>query len=199
MSNQNSVVGFQNLPAQSITVNTEVALLVPAAGLYPSLPSPALAAGVGLYVTTPPDITGSDFDGHAFKVRVAGKFFTGAAATLVTKLYQVPPAILTAGTQSTVANDHVVLTNAASASTTGAGSFLVEAQFMWDSASAVLGTTAGLNQTAGAVVTGTPAAALATGYTSGPINVLNFLPSFTFSAANAANTVTVTEFYIERV
>jgi hypothetical protein len=193
------VVGVQNLPAQSITGTTETALLVPAAGLYPSFPSPTYAAGTGLWLGTPPDIQGSDFDGHAFKVRVAGKVFTGAAATLVTKLYQVPAAIVAAGTSATVANDVVVVTNAASASVTGAANFVVEAQFIWDSASLKLGTSAGINQVAGAAVTPTLVSPTLVYAAPATINVLNFIPSFTFSAGNAANTVTVTEFFIERV
>ncbi len=202
MANVNSSIGYQNLPAQSITTTaTATALLVPAQGLYSTLPSPTLAAGSGLWVGAPQDIANSDFDGHAFKVRVAGKVFTGAASTLTASLYQVPAATIAAGTVSTLANDQSIIAGSASASITGAANFLVEATLIWDSVSQSLNgfitaySVAGAN--VGTIATATTARTVP--YTvAGGVNGLSFIPAFAFSAGNAANTVTVTEFVIDR-
>ena len=200
--NQNTIQGLYNIPAQSITTGTETALLVPAAGLYPGFPSPLQAAGTGLQLCWPADIQGADgIDGHPFKVRVVGKAFTGGSYTFQTKLYQVPYSIVTAGTSATLANDNVALSNAASAAFTGWANFILEAQFLWDSSSQKLNTSfqTSLNQVNGAAVAPT-SSIVSIAYTAGnPVNNLNFLPSFTFGTANAANSVTVTEFTLERL
>ena len=200
--NQNTIQGLYNIPAQSITTGTETALLVPAQGLYPGYPSPAFAAATGFALTWPADVQGADaIDCHPFKVRVVGKAFTGGSYTLQTKLYQVPFSIISAGTAGTLANDAVALSNAASAAFTGWANFILEAQFLWDSSSQKLNTSfsTSLNQVNGAAVVPT-SSIVSIAYTAGnPINNLNFLPSFTFGTANAANAVTVTEFTLERL
>lgn len=201
MSNQNTTAGFYNLPAQSITVTTETTLLTPAAsGVYAGLPSPALplsttAAPFGWYIGFPPDITGNDtYDGHPFKVRVAGKVFTGASSTLIVKLYEVPAATITAGTQSTIGGDHLVFTSPTITAFTGAGSFVYEAEFIWDSTSKALNgqTTVNLSNGTFTALAGTSALA------SLGVGDLNFIPSFTFGTANAGNFVQLTEFVIDR-
>lgn len=201
--NVNSMVGFQNLPAQSITVNTATALLVPAQGLTTSLPSPTLVAGSGLYLSAPQDVAGSELDGHPFKVRVAGKIFTGAASTFTTILYQVPASIIAAGTVSTLANDNSFVSSGVSASVTGAANFILEAEAIWDSTTQKLTgfiTTSFVSNAITANVLGSAGTSVAVAYASATgVNGLNFIPSFTFATANAANTVTVTEFVIDRV
>src|SRR6266436_5103532 len=141
MSNVNTYLGFYNLPAQTITVNTITAALVPAAGLYAGLPSPTLAAGKGLYIATGVDtVAGSmTLDAHMFTVRVAGKFFTGASSTFTTTLYQAPASIVAATTQATVGNDNIILASSASTAVSGSGSFWYEADLVWDSTSNRLG------------------------------------------------------------
>lgn len=186
MSNMNSFIGYQNLPAQTITVTTDTPLLVPAQGLYSTLPSPLYASGAALYLSLAGDIPGNaTYDGHPFTVRVAGKAFVAATASTFT-------ATLKLGT-STTSSSNTTLANAtkASGSTTAAAiNFWLEAEFMWDSTSTNL--TGVVNGVVGGLLLAP------TVITSQPITALNFIPSFAFSVANAANNVTVTEFLIDR-
>lgn len=204
MASNNSTAGFQNIPAQLITTGTETALLVPAQGVYAGLPSPTLAAGVGLAIGFPPDITGSIYDGHPFLVTLAGKFTTGASLTVLPKIYQVPASVIAAGTQGTVSNDHVTVALAATSSGAAATqNFIIQAQYLWDSTSKILNgfvTAAQINGVNIAPNAGTAGTLVATtAITTVGITDLNFMPSFTFGTANAANSVTVTEFFIDRV
>lgn len=208
MASVNSTVGFQNLPAQSITTGTETALLVPASGTFGSgLPSPTLAAGAGLFVGFPPDIVGGIYDGHPFLVSIIGKITTGASLTFKPSLYQVPATIVAAGTSATLANDHAVLVGAATSSgAAGTQNFILQTQFLWDSTSKQLTGFVTAYQIAGVnLIVGTP-----NGTTAGTLQAttvlstvgvgdLNFIPSFIFGTANAANAVTITEFLIDRV
>lgn len=208
MANQNSVAGFYSLPAQSITGTTETALVVPAAGNYSLLPSPAHGAGNGLWIGAPADIQYGEFDGHPFKVRVAGKVHTGGSITFLCNLYYVPSAIASADTAGTLSNDTAVVTNAASSAFSGDANFLVEAEFLWDSTSKKLNGFVTSSQVNGANVapnsgsagTNVATTQVSTTYTAGSaVSLLNFIPSFTFGTGNAANSVTVTEFVIDRV
>lgn len=204
MSNVNTFAGYQDLPAQVIsTAATPTALLVPATG-YSTLPSPALPAGVGLYVGVEQDVTsGGTFDANKFVVRVQGKLFTGAASTFTMGLYQVPAAIAAAGTQSTAANDPILLNmTAASAAITGASNFVFEAELLWDSTSNLLVGYAnavlvnGILQVVNTATAGT--IGVSTPRTLTGAADLKFIPFFSFGTANAANSVTVTEFAIDR-
>ena len=94
MASPATTAGYQNIPAQIITTTTETALLVPAQGVYAGLPSPTLAAGAGLAIGFPPDITGSIYDGHPFIVSLVGKVTTGGAITFLPKIYQVPASVV---------------------------------------------------------------------------------------------------------
>lgn len=201
MANANTTVEFVTLPSQGVTTTTETALLVPASG-YPTLPSPTFAAGAGLTIGVPTDIAGSVFDGHAFKVRVVGKVTTGGAITVQPKLYQVPGTIIAQGTQGTVANDNVTVSLAATTVSTTTVNFIVEAQYLWDSTTKKLNgfvTVAqigGVNVAANSGTAGTFVAT--TAVSSVGITDLNFLPTFTFGTANAANAILVTEFALDR-
>ncbi len=201
MANQNTFAIWQNLPAQSIAVSTETALVVPATGSFSTLPSPVLAAGVGLFVGVNPDIVGGELDGHPFGVRLVGKATTAGSYTFLPKIYQVPQSIVLAGTQGTVANDHVVAALAATAIATATQNFLIEAEFLWDSTSKILNgylTAAQINGVNIAPNAGTAGTLVATTQiTSVGINDLNFIPSFTFGTAGA-NSVQVTELSISR-
>jgi hypothetical protein len=202
MASPATTAGYQNLPAQTITTTTETALLVPAQGLYAGLPSPTLAAGAGLTIGFAPDIVGSIYDGHPFIVSLVGKATTGGAITFLPKIYQVPASIIAAGTQATVANDHVTVALAATSISTATQNFIVEAQFLWDSTSKILNGQVigaqinGVNIAANSGTAGTMVAT--TQITAVGIGDLNFMPSFTFGTANAGNIVTVTEFVIDR-
>jgi len=211
MANANTSSEWNALPAQAITVNTESALTVPTvAQNYGVLPSPALpvlnAAGTanGLTLGIPPDIAGSVYDGHAFKVRLAGKAKTGTSATLTIKLYEATAACVAATTAAALSTGtSVVLSAAASgAIATTTANFLVEATFIWDSTSKILNGYLNAAQVAGAAVavnSGTVSTAVVTTpVASLGITDLNFIPSFTFSSANAGNSVTLTEFAIDR-
>lgn len=193
MSNSNSFLGYQNLPAQTITVTTDTPLLVPAQGLYPSLPSPTFAVGAGLYVGLTGDIpNNATYDGHPFTVRVAGKSFVAGTGTFTPTLKL--------GTSNVSANN-TALANATKASgsvTATALNFWLEVELIWDSVSQTLsgvasGVVGGL-LLAPTVIT----AQQVVNPSTGVLPSFNFIPSFAFSTANAANTVTVTEFLIER-
>lgn len=196
MANANSTSGFTNLPAQVITTGSATALLVPAVGTYGTLPSPALAAGAGLYIEVPPDIaTGStNWDGHQFKVRLVGIVTTGTSSTFKADLYL--------GTSSTAASDTALTASSASAAIgTTSVNFAYEYTLLWDSVSQNLNGYFGfyIND----VLTGSVAITQVT-KTSTPVNSslltnLTFIPFFTFGTANGANSVTVKEFLIERV
>jgi len=200
MANVNSSNGFSGLPAQSITTTTETTLLVPAASaLYQGLPSPIFAAGAGLYLALDPDFqsgnpqaasptyVNSSVDGKQFRIRVVGLVTVGASSTFVCKLYQ--------GTSSTVGNDTVVAASASYTITTASTiNFVVESNFLWDSTSSKLN--GWFFTDVNNVFTG---AAATTAIASLSVTSLQFIPSFTFGTSNAANTVTVKEFLLEKV
>lgn len=204
MSNVNTFVGYQDIPAQVVSTTTATSLLVPVSGVYAGLPSPALPAGVGLYLGLEQDIpVQGTFDANKFSVRVQGKLFTGAASTVVIGLYQAPNTIVQAGTQSTVANVHAVANmTTASAAITGASNFVLEASFIWDSASNLLNGYVDAFSVNGALQAVNTAAAGANVATSIQTLLgaqdLKFLPFITFGTANAANSWTVSEFAIDR-
>lgn len=203
MSNVNTINGWYNLPAQVVSSGTETTLAVPATGLYPSLPSPVFAAGNGLSAGINADLSANmTYGGHPFRVRVVGRLNTGVSSTVTLKLYQVPGSIVSAGTSGTVANDNVVVALTASSAFTGAANFVVEAEFIWDSVSGKLNgvvTLASVNNTITVANGGTAGVLTATTQVSGAgLGDMNFIPSVTFGTANAANSITVTEFVIDR-
>lgn len=209
MANTNTTAGWQDLPLQSITVNTETGLITPSSTTnYGTLPSPAFPAGSGLVAAFPPDIAGSVYDGHAFVVRLAGKVLTAGSYTFEPKLYQMPASVIAAGTQlnsSNVPTGGNALWVGAATSSGGAGtqSFLIETKLFWDSKTKTLNggvMTYQINNVNIAV--GTPSGTagtfqVITQATSVGASDLNFIPSFTFGTAGV-NGVTVTEFVIDR-
>jgi hypothetical protein len=188
MSSANTSTGFFNIPPQLITTTSATELVVPAF-TYNSgspLPSPAQAAGTPLYVQVPPDIAvgSSDWDGHPFRVRVAGKINCQVANTFTVQL--------SLGNSTTLS---AISTSGTSASITGATNFLFDTTFMWDSTSGLLDCTASgqINGVVIALASGTQTASVAQ-------NGLIFVPFFTFhTTANALNSVAVTELTIDRV
>ncbi len=212
MSNQNSVAGYYNIPSQVIgAVSTEVALLLPATGTYPSTPSPlfqpqtvsSISYQPGLSLAPSPDITGSVLDGHKFVVRHTGRIINPATAVNVTfKMYAVPAAavgtvsatgsVTTAGAPG---SGDVAMGGPGAYTTPASGNYFVEYTLIWDSVNGklngyVFGQVSNSAYVAPVAIT---QAALAN------TSAFNFLPSITFAAtAQAAAAWVVDEFVIER-
>jgi hypothetical protein len=207
MSNQNTVAGFFNIPAQVITVNTETALLVPASGVYAGLPSPVLPASSGLSLSPTADITGigSTQDLHNFKIRLAGKIANPGGGNLTVRMYQVPLAgvgVISATGSVTSAgapgSSDVTLTSFGAVTTpANPSSFSYEMNLLWSSAvNRIDGYFSGIAN--GTLVNNTVVTAPVTSGVT-VASALNFLPSFTFATANAGNSIQLSEFTIERV
>lgn len=209
MANVNTFAGVYNVPTQLITTGTATALLVPASG-YSSYPSPLFPAASGLSIAPPSDVTGGDLDGHAFKVRVSGIYNTGTASTFLLSLAQVSSAnVGVIGAAGGVTSTGVLGTGATvigagtvGTSVTGAGSFSLEATLIWDSVSKQLSGTFGGSgsfvNASGAATTFTPIT-VSTRVASLNFVDINFLTTFTFGSSNAANSVTVKEFVLDRL
>jgi hypothetical protein len=218
MANANSYNVVQNLPAISITGTAEICLLVPAVGKWgANFPSAQYPAGSGLCLPAGYDLaTGGEVDCHVFKIRLMGDLtVVGATNNLTLVLYRIPyasigvtgsgttAAVTSAGAHGTAAvslssiNIHSLLTSYYPAS----GHFFFEWTLLWDSTIAKLdGFYTGLissTATAGfSKFNETAVTQLTSGVTSSAS--LNFMPGFTFSSA-AANSITVTEFSIEKL
>src|SRR5271155_416153 len=208
MSNQNTVNGFFNIPAQVVTVSTEVALLVPAAGVYPGLPSPTLPVSSGVSISAPQDAIlglGSTVDVHAFKIRLGARVVNPGAGTLTIKLYQIPAAsvgviaaaggVTSAGAPGTGAN---IFHTTGALTMANPSIYYEEFLCFWSATNNNLGAThSGLQNASTVIALAAVSNALTTGVTLA--SALNFMPSFTFSGANAGNSVQVQEFSIDRV
>lgn len=202
MANVNTMTGFYNLPQLANPGTTaEFVYKVPAAGVYAGLPSPIMAAGVGLVIPVDAgDVIGtalaspSALDGRPFRIRVAGKYNSHTAQNLTVKIYQVPAAIVAAGTQATLGNDAVIATSTASAAGGTANNFNLEAVLNWDAASQVLN--AYVNGQIGSTLI---AQAAQTAVTSVALSGLNFLVTFTWSSGTAADLIGPFDFVAERV
>lgn len=207
MSNQNTISGFYNVPAQVVTVSTEVAALVPAAGVYPGLPSPTLPVGSGLSIAAPQDITGfgSDVDLRVFRIRLCARVANPGAGNFTLKMYQVSSAgvgvIAAAGgvTSAGAVGTASTAIDVGSAAAAGNPSiFVSEYTLLWSFTNATLGGTVSGFRNASTIIT--PATISAPNSTTvATVNQLNFMPSYTFATANAANSVQISEFVIERV
>jgi hypothetical protein len=203
MANMNTIAGFANLPQIANPGTTgEFVYKVPAAGVYPGLPSPVLAAAAGLVIAIDAgDVVGSataspaPMDGRPFRIRVSGKYNSHTSQNLTVKIYQVPNAIFTAGTQATLGNDNVIVTTSTLAAGSGANNFDVVAKLVWDAASKALNANLLQESTVG----GTAATAAAqTAVTSVNQTDLNFLVTFTWSSGTAADLIGPFDFYAER-
>lgn len=209
MSRQDTVCAWYSYPVATTTVTTETALLAPiASGLYAGLPSPTIPLStstnpVGLFVGAPPDIVGSEFDGHPFEVKLSAKLTTTATTSLTVNLYNAKASSFNSGPGSTgytIASLGTGCTKVAgngtpSAIGTGGASvnLVLTAQFLWDSVSNHLSTLATTLYINGTLVTTTATNATSVGTTD-----LNFIPSFTYSATNSP-VLTVAELVINRI
>lgn len=203
MSQQNTIAGFFNLPQiPNPGTTAEFVYKVPAAGVYPGLPSPTMAAAAGLcFAVDPGDVAGSatsspsPMDGRPFKIRVSGKYNSHTAQNMTVKIYQVPLSIFNAGTQATVGNDNVAVATTALAAGGTANNFDIVAKLLWDSGSLVLNANLLQESTIG----GTAATAAAqTPVTAVAATGLIFMVSFTLSAGTAADLIGPFDFVAER-
>lgn len=159
-------------------------------GVIP-LSVPAASQSVG-YSNVASDIW---ISGRPFLLRAYGIATTGTSLNLTLKCYQVPQSILAAGTQSTLANDNVVASSS-TFSVNGSTNFLMEAKLQWDSVSKRLEGAAKFF-TNGALVAEAATTVVTTATAN--INELNFILSWTFGTANAANTMSMQSFEMEQV
>lgn len=212
MSNVNTTAGYYNLPAQLATNTSANVYKVPASGLYAGLPSPTLPAGSGLTVSLTPDIAGGFSDVHPFRVKAYGKATTtGAAATIIPILYQVPASavgvISAAGSITTggvVGTGPVLLHTGATIASSNVATvdFMYEWTLLFNSTAGSLG---GFCSNSWTNFTSTSAYTINAVLSGGPIASaltfadLNFELTFTFSAATSPNAVQLTEFSIDRI
>lgn len=211
MPNVKDAGGVSFVPAQLITGAAETVLLVPAAGVMGQFPSQVLPAGSGLSIGVP---VAYPFDGFPFKIRLNGKYANPGGGTFTPKLYQLAAATVgvigaagsatSTGAPGTGDNAFAAPTGLALAPTPG--SFWFELTCMWDSGSTKLnGNFLGqINNTNQALTAATQltVAAISQSSATGPgaiLTNLNFLPSFTFSVANAGNSVSIDEFAISSI
>jgi hypothetical protein len=210
--NMNTVAGFYNLPTRVESTNTAALVLtVPAAaGTYPGLPSPALPAlspiSIGLS-----DLVGSNaYDGHPFKVTVAGIVSNTGTGNFTLTLYQLPLAqvgqigaaagVTVAGVAGTGATSLGTIVSGATLNTAAGGSFLTERVFQWDATTGILGQVIANEFWNLGTTTTVVAAAAATCLQVGTsMSAINFMLSFRFATANALNSLKITEFTIQRV
>lgn len=212
MSNQNTFAGFYNLPAQ-LAVNTSANVyVVPASGNYAGLPSPTLPAGSGLTISVTPDIATGFSDVHPFRVKAYGKATTtGAAATIIPILYQVPSTsvgiISAAGSVTStgvVGTGPVLLDTCATIASSNVATveFAYEWTLLFNKSAGSLG---GAKTLAYTNFTTTPVLTAAAAISGGTIGSglgfadLNFELTFTFSAGTSPNAVQLTEFSIDRI
>lgn len=137
------------------------------------------ASGAPLMVGLPSNVRE---DGHPFSIGLRGKATGGTvAATLIFKVYK--------GTSATIANDTIVATFSTSGTIpVGGSTFDLSLPFVWDSVS----------QTLRGSISGRIDGTLQTAAVTGAIAVtdpttLQFVVSVTFGAANATNSVTLSE------
>lgn len=212
--NDNTVIGFYNLPVKTIGVNTETVLTVPASGngpssSYPGLPSPILPVNSAICIGLQDRVGSYEFDGHPFVVSVAGVVSNPGTGVFTCTLYQHTAAqigqigatapVTALGAPGTGANSLGTLVNGVALNTAAGGQFRVTSTFLWDSTTGILGQV----EQAGFWNLGTTTTIIAAGagtclQVGASMLDINFMLTFTFATANAANTVLVKEFEIKR-
>lgn len=180
--NTNTSSGFRSLASQALTSAATAQQLV-----WTNSSTPALANGANLVLTADQDTpTNGSFDSQVFRVRLVGKAFVGTTGATVT--IGVYLGSVTTGTLlKTVVSQSLTSLNT---------NFFLDTTLIWDSVSQTL-------TGSGSGVAGSGTAASGT-VSNAPLAVataasLSFVAAATTSAAGAGNTVTVTEFSIEKV
>jgi hypothetical protein len=134
-------------------------------------------------------------NGRPFKVTAWGTVTTGASETVVLTLYQVPAAIVAAGSAGTVANNHSLKASSARTVATTTAPFYIDGTFQYDSGSQRL---LGL---ASIAINGLVDAGAATTIVTGLVGDidLNFAVSATMGTGNAADVIVLGEIAISQV
>jgi len=208
--------GFYNLPQMANPGTTgEFAYVVPAAGLYAGLPSPAQFAGNDLvipastqgvpvvgYGTTPPTntVVGGPFDSIPFGIKVSGRYNSHSTQNLTIKIYQITAANIAAWTTSTgntTTNLNLIYSSGAlAAGNNTKNNFMAACTALWDNGSQKLGAVAGATLVGGTIIASgqqtTQTQVASVGYAD-----LNFVVTFLFSAGTAADWVTPYQFVID--
>lgn len=135
--------------------------------------------------------------GRPFRLRAFGVMTGGTTENMTLKLYQVPQSVLAAGTQGTVpgSNNQLASSGAVAVNSTSSN-FEMTAELQWDSVSKKLTGTAKFSF-AGTIVAEAEISVVTT--VTANVNELNFILSWTFSASNAGNLVTLQFFEMEQV
>jgi hypothetical protein len=133
--------------------------------------------------------------GRPFKVQAWGTATTGASETLTLKLYQVPGAIVSAGTSATLANDHVVKASSARTIATSTAPFYVEGLFQYESVSQRL--VGNVSFEINGLLDVAAASTIITGLLGD--GDLNFILSATMGTGNAADVINLNEISISQV
>ena len=211
MARNDTVAGFYNYAVPLSLYGTSEQVLYAPLVSTPGFQSPLFPLStstypVAAYVTPTPDIVGGEFDGHPFEIKLAIKFTTTASTNITLNFYQVTNAVLTSGITSTtyaglvqaspsVSGLTKLVTGSATAANTTSGTLTFSQQYTWDSTSKLLGiNNAAVTYQKGVAISNTQSAATVASLAQ--ID-LNFLPSFTFSAAPSV--FTITEFVIDRI
>jgi hypothetical protein len=179
--NQNNIVALTN----AVAGTTETAISL-AANAFSGLGGGVMVGIIesGLLVA-----------GQQFRIRANGTVTTGTTTNLTIKLYQVPLAIMQAGTQGTLANDNSLGSSGAIAVNTTSQNFSLDATLIWDATSGRLN--GSIKFQIGASFVAETNITAVTGLTLD--TSMNFLLSAQFSASNAANVLQIQEFMGEQV
>jgi hypothetical protein len=212
MARNDTSYGVQNYSVPLSLYDTSERVLYAPLVNSPGFPSPLFPLStstypVALFLTPSPDIAGSVFDGHPFEIKFAAKFTTTASLNVTLNLYQVTNAVLTSGITSTtyaglvqaspsVSGLTKLVTGSATAANSTSGTITFSQQYTWDSTSKLLGiNTTAVTYQKGVSISNTQSAATVASLAA---TDLNFIPTFTFSAAGVS-VFNITEFVIDRI
>lgn len=141
MSNVNTFQGFYNLPAiNGASYTSESGYVIPAAGTYPGLPSPAQVAANWLVLPAlPGDVNGGVLDyGRRFRVAVSFPGNIANSENITTKIYQCTAANFTAGVAATSKGTLIATSSALATGGAVKGQMFLECILNWDSTSKIL-------------------------------------------------------------
>jgi hypothetical protein len=141
MANANTFAGFQNLPAVTWTYgSTETGYVIPAAGTYPSLPSPTQVAANWLCIPAlAGDVTGGVLDyARPFRVRVNMEINSAQSENITLKIYQATAAKFAAGITATANGTAIATTGTMATGGAIKGNCFLDAVCLWDSQSKAL-------------------------------------------------------------
>jgi hypothetical protein len=186
MANANTFAGFQNLTAVTWTNgSTETGYVIPAAGVYPSLPSPTQVAGNWLCIPAlAGDVTGGVLDyARPFRVRVNMEINSAQSENITIAIYQATAAKFAAGITATGNGTKIATTGALATGAALKGKVFLDAVCIWDSQSKSLnGYYSGYN------ALGTPAVIAATTFSAAVASLNESDLNFFFTVLTATGT-----------